>query len=48
MGVRGIVDKRNSALLESICNLFNIKAYQRLKSSLSKIARIFLARRSRD
>ena len=37
VGVRGSLDKRNSVLLETICNI-NIKAYKKLKRDLSKIA----------
>ena len=51
VGVRGCLNKRNNVLLETCCNIFNIKAHQKLKSSLAKISllashRIFLARRS--
>ena len=53
VGVRGSLDKRNSVLLETICNTFNIKAHKKLKRDLSKIAlvashRIYLARASTD
>ena len=53
VGVRGFLNARNNVLLETCCNLFNIKAHQKLKSSLSRIAllashRIFLARKSVD
>ena len=46
-----IIDKRNALILETICNLVGIKAQQKLKGTLSRIAllgsyRIFLARRS--
>ena len=46
-----MLNSRNNVLLETCCNLFNIKAHQKLKSSLAKIAllvshRIFLARKS--
>ena len=45
------IDKRNALILETICNLVGIKAQQKLKGTLSRIAllgsyRIFLARRS--
>ena len=44
---------RNSLVLETISNLFNIRAYQRLKGALGRIAllgsyRIYLARRSSE
>ena len=54
IGVRGTLNKRNSTLLETCYNLLKIRAHQRLKSSLSKIAlllashRIYLARKSPD
>ena len=48
IGVRGAVDK-----IETISNLCGIKAIQRLKRSMSKIAllgsyRIYIARKSQD
>ena len=51
IGCRGVIDKRNSLVLETICNLFNIRAHQRLKGALGRIAllgsyRIYLARKS--
>ena len=51
IGCRGVIDKRNALILETICNLVGIKAQQKLKGTLSRIAllgsyRIFLARRS--
>ena len=53
IGCRGVIDKRNSLVLETICNLFNIRAHQRLKGALGRIAllgsyRIYLARRSSE
>ena len=51
VGCRGVIDKRNTLTLETICNLVGIKAQQRLKGALARIAllgsyRIYLARRS--
>ena len=51
IGCRGVIDKRSALVLETICNLVGIKALQKLKGALSRIAllgsyRIFLARRS--
>ena len=51
VGCRGVIDKRNALTLETICNLVGIKAQQRLKGALARIAllgsyRIYLARRS--
>ena len=51
VGCRGVIDKRNAVTLETICNLVGIKAQQRLKGSLARIAllgsyRIYLARKS--
>ena len=48
---RGVIDKRNALTLETICNLVGIKAQQRLKGALARIAllgsyRIYLARKS--
>ena len=53
IGCRGVIDKRNSLVLETICNLIGIKAHQRLKGALGRIAllgsyRIYLARRSSE
>ena len=53
IGCRGVIDKRNSLVLETICNLFNIRAHQRLECALGRIAllgsyRIYLARRSSE
>ena len=53
IGCRGVIDKRNSLVLETICNLFNIRAHQRLKGALGRIAllgsyRIYLARKSSE
>ena len=53
IGCRGVIDKRNSLVLETICNLFNIRAHQRLKGALRRIAllgsyRIYLARTSSE
>ena len=53
IGCRGVIDKRNSLVLETICNLVNIRAHQRLKGALGRIAllgsyRIYLARRSSE
>ena len=51
IGTRGSVDKRNATNIETIANLCGIRAIQRLKGSLCKIAllgsyRIYLARNS--
>ena len=51
IGCRGVIDKRSALVLETICNLIGIRALQKLKGALSRIAllgsyRIFLARRS--
>ena len=51
IGTRGSVDKRNATNIETIANLCGIRAIQRLKGALSKIAllgsyRIYLARNS--
>ena len=51
IGCRGVIDKRSALVLETICNLVGIRALQKLKGALSRIAllgsyRIFLARRS--
>ena len=53
IGCRGVIDKRNALNLETICNLVGIKAQQRLKGALSRIAllgsyRIYLARKSQE
>ena len=53
IGCRGVIDKRNSLVLETVCNLVNIKAQLRLKGALGRIAllgsyRIYLARRSSE
>ena len=53
IGCRGVIDKRNSLLLETICNMFGIRAHQRLKGALARIAllgsyRIYLARKSSE
>ena len=53
IGCRGVIDKRNSLVLETICNIVNIKAQLRLKGALGRIAllgsyRIYLARRSSE
>ena len=51
--IRGVIDKRNCLVLETICNLFNIKAHQKLRGALGRIAllgsyRIYLARQSTE
>merc|ERR1711894_570723 len=51
LGTRGSVDKRNATNIETISNLCGIRAIQRFKGALCKIAllgsyRIFLARNS--
>ena len=38
IGCRGVIDKRNCLVLETICNLFNIKAHQKLRGALGRIA----------
>ena len=53
IGVRGSIDKRNSANIETISNICGIRAVQRLKRALSKIAllgsyRVYIARKSQD
>ena len=53
VGCRGVIDKRNLLVLETICNMFNIRAHQKLKGALGRIAllgsyRIYLARRSSE
>ena len=53
IGCRGVIDKRNCLVLETICNLFNIKAHQKLRGALGRIAllgsyRICLARQSTE
>ena len=53
MGERGTIDKRNAANIETISNLCGIKAIQKLKRALSKIAllgsyRVYIARKSQD
>ena len=53
IGTRGSVDKRNATNIETISNLCGIRAVQRLKGTLSKIAllgsyRIYLARNSQS
>ena len=53
IGTRGSVDKRNATNIETISNLCGIRAIQRLKGTLSKIAllgsyRIYLARNSQS
>ena len=51
VGCRGVIDKRNALTLETICNLVGIKAQQRLKGALARIAllgsyQIYFARKS--
>ena len=51
LGTRGSVDKRNATNIETISNLCGVRAIQRFKGALCKIAllgsyRIFLARNS--
>ena len=53
IGVWGSIDKRNSANIETISNICGIKAIQRLKRALSKIAllgsyRVYITRKSQD
>ena len=53
IGCRGVIDKRNSLLLETICNMFGIRAHLRLKGALACIAllgsyRVYLARKSSE
>ena len=53
IGVRGSIDKRNAANIETISIICGIKAIQRLKRALSKIAllgsyRVYIARKSQD
>lgn len=38
IGCRGVIDKRNSLVLETICNMFGIRAHQRLKGALGRIS----------
>ena len=53
IGCRGVIDKRNSLILETICNMFGIRAHLILKGALARIAllgsyRIYLARKSSE
>ena len=50
---RGVINQRNAANLEYICNLVGIKGIQKLKGALRRIAligsyRIWLARNSQE
>ena len=53
IGCRGVINLRNAANLEYICNLVGIKGIQKLKGALGRIAligsyRIWLARNSQE
>ena len=53
IGCRGVINQRNAAALEYICNQVGIKAIQKLKGALGRIAligsyRIWLARNSQE
>ena len=53
IGCRGVINLRNAAALEYICNQVGIKAIKKLKGALGRIAligsyRIWLARNSRE
>ena len=53
IGCRGVINLRNAANLEYICNLVGIKGIQKLKGALERIAligsyRIWLARNSQE
>ena len=50
IGCRGVIDKRNCLVLETICNLLNIKAHQKLRGALALLGsyRIYLARQSTE
>ena len=53
IGCRGVINQRNAATLEYICNQVGIKAIQKLKGALGRIAligsyRIWLARNSQE
>ena len=53
IGCRGVLNARNSVVLETLCNLIRIPGRQKLKGALGRIAllgsyRIWLARNSQD
>ena len=53
IGCRGVINLRNAATLEYICNQVGIRAIKKLKGALGRIAligsyRIWLARSSRE
>ena len=53
IGCKGVVNQRNAANLEYICNLVGIRGTQKLKGALGRIAligsyRIWLARNSQE
>ena len=53
IGCRGVINLRNAANLEYICNLVGIKGIQKLEGTLGRIAligsyRIWLARNSQE
>ena len=53
IGCRGVINARNSLVMETICNIIKIPSKQKLKGALGRIAlqgsyRIWLARRSQE
>ena len=53
IGCRGVINARNSLVMETICNIIKIPCRQKLKGALGRIAlqgsyRIWLARRSQE
>ena len=53
IGCRGVINQRNSANLEYICNLLGIRGIKKLRGALGRIAvigsyRIWLARNSQE
>ena len=53
IGCRGVINQRNAANLEYLCNLIGIRGIKRLKGDLGRIAvigsyRIWLARNSQE
>ena len=53
IGCRGVINKRNHLVLETICNLVKIRGRKKLSASLGRIAllgsyRIWLARHSQQ
>ena len=53
VGCRGVINARNHLVLETLCNMFKIRAHKKLLGSLGRIAlmgsyRIWLARHSQE